>query len=204
MKLLMTGFNAFGGEDINPSWRMLEKLDLSNYDSEIHLLEVPTEFEKSRNVLEEKLLEIKPDLVLLFGQAGGRNAISIERVAININDAKSADNSGYIPKDETIYPDGKNAYFSTLPIKELEEQLHSADIPAYISNSAGTYVCNNLFYTLMYLIEKNDLSVKGGFIHVPFEHKQVLNRSTQASMSLNDLTIAVDSIVRYLEENESV
>lgn len=204
MKILLTGFTAFGQEATNPSWDLINQSDLGKFAAEIQTLEIETVYRKSRDILEDKLLEFKPDLVLLFGQAGGRTAISVERIAINVNDSRAADNSGEILTDEVIFADGPAAYFSTLDYKEIVNTLRTAKIPAYVSDTAGTYVCNNLFYTLMYLSDKHDLPISGGFIHVPFEHGQVLGRSNQPSMSLDTMTRACELIIEYYLNKEDV
>lgn len=204
MKILLTGFTAFGQEATNPSWDLINQSDLGKFAAEIQTLEIETVYRKSRDILEDKLLEFKPDLVLLFGQAGGRTAISVERIAINVNDSRAADNSGEILTDEVIFADGPAAYFSTLDYKEIVNTLRTAKIPAYVSDTAGTYVCNNLFYTLMYLSDKHDLPISGGFIHVPFEHGQVLGRSNQPSMSLDTMTHACELIIEYYLNKEDV
>ncbi|HBN82990.1 MAG TPA: pyroglutamyl-peptidase I, partial [Clostridiales bacterium] len=134
----------------------------------------------------------KPDVVLSLGQAGGRSCISIERIAININDTKSADNQGQTPEDQTIFEDGQPAYFSTLPIKKILHSIREIKIPAEISNSAGTFVCNHVMYGVLYKIQKEGLDMKAGFIHVPFIPEQVIDYPGKPSMSLNDIVKAVE------------
>ena len=164
MKVLVTGFEPFGGEKINPSFEAVKLLPDSIDGVSIIKRQVPTVFRKSIEELKRLIEEIKPDVVLCVGQAGGRSEISIERVAINIDDANIKDNEGNQPVDEIIFEDGENAYFSNLPIKALVEKIKEAGIPASISNSAGTFVCNHIMYGLLYLIDKKYPHIKGGFL----------------------------------------
>ena len=195
MKILITGFDAFNGEKINPSSLILERL-ADNIDShKIEKLILPTAFYKVQDLIEEKILAYKPDIIISLGQAGGRSEITVERVAINIADASISDNDGKKPIDEKIRLDGENAYFSSIPIKAIVENLRQAEIPAAVSNSAGTYVCNFVMYNDLYLAEKyNDMSA--GFIHVPYLPAQVLNKRGVASMSLEEMVKAVEIIIK--------
>lgn len=195
MKILITGFDAFNGEKINPSSLILERL-ADNIDShKIEKLILPTAFYKVQDLIEEKILAYKPDIIISLGQAGGRSEITVERVAINIADASISDNDGKKPIDEKIRLDGENAYFSSLPIKAIVENLRQAEIPAAVSNSAGTYVCNFVMYNDLYLAEKyKDMSA--GFIHVPYLPAQVLDKRGVASMSLEEMVKAVDIIIK--------
>ena len=167
MKILLTGFDAFNGEKINPSSLILEKLDDNIDGHEIEKLMLPTSFYKVKDLIEEKVLAFKPDIIISLGQAGGRSEITVERVAINIADASISDNDGKKPIDEKIRLDGENAYFSSLPIKAIVENLRENEIPASVSNSAGTYVCNFVMYNDLYLAEKYK-DMAAGFIHVPY------------------------------------
>lgn len=195
MKILITGFDAFNGEKINPSSLILERL-ADNIDShKIEKLILPTAFYKVQDLIEEKILAYKPDIIISLGQAGGRSEITVERVAINVADASISDNDGKKPIDEKIRLDGENAYFSSLPIKAIVENLRQAEIPAAVSNSAGTYVCNFVMYNDLYLAEKyNDMSA--GFIHVPYLPAQVLDKRGVASMSLEEMVKAVEIIIK--------
>ena len=154
MKLLITGFEPFDKELINPSWEAVNSLNDNIDNIIINKLQLPTVFKKSYIKLFEHIEKIKPDIVICVGQAGGRYDISIERVAINIDDARIEDNEGYKPIDEKIFEDGENAYFSSLPIKAIVQELKKFNIPASVSNTAGTYVCNHIMYALLYYINK--------------------------------------------------
>lgn len=195
MKILLTGFDAFNGEKINPSSLILEKLDDNIDGHEIEKLMLPTSFYKVKDLIEEKVLAFKPDIIISLGQAGGRSEITVERVAINIADASISDNDGKKPIDEKIRLDGENAYFSSLPIKAIVENLRENEIPASVSNSAGTYVCNFVMYNDLYLAEKYK-DVAAGFIHVPYLPAQVLDKRGMASMSLGDMVRAVEIIIK--------
>lgn len=195
MKVLVTGFDPFGGETVNPAYDAVKLIlnEINGY--EIIKLEIPTVFKKSVDVIEQAILKYQPEIVLLVGQAGGRAEIAVERVGINIDDARIKDNESNQPIDETIYSDGENAYFSTLPIKVIVDELKRKSIPAVVSNSAGTYVCNHVFYGLMYLIEKKYPNIRGGFVHVPFLPSQVVNRPNTASMSVEMIKESLEIII---------
>lgn len=196
MKVLVTGFEPFGGEKVNPSIESVKKLSNRIAGADIVKAEIPTVFYKSIKKLEELLEREKPDIVICVGQAGGRNRISIERVAINISDGNIPDNEGYQPIDEVIFEDGDTAYFSNLPIKAMVKKMNDRSIPTEVSNTAGTYVCNHIMYGLLYNINKKYPKMKGGFIHIPFLPEQVINKNNMPSMPLDliveGLTIAIE------------
>lgn len=196
MKVLVTGFQPFGGEKINPALEAVKMLKDEIAGAKIIKLELPTVFVKSREKLEEALEKERPDIVICVGQAGGRDKISIERVAINIDDAGIPDNEGNQPVDKAIFEGGDKAYFSKLPIKRIVNKLKENKIPAEISNSAGTYVCNHIMYSLLYNIDKKYPNMKGGFIHIPYIPEQVIDKRMAPSMSLDyivkGLTIVIE------------
>jgi pyroglutamyl-peptidase len=195
LKILITGFEPFGGESLNPSYEAVKLIENKFNGSDIIKLEVPTAFYKSAQVVISKIDEVKPDAVIMIGQAGGRADITVERVAINIDDASIKDNIGQKPVDSVIDKDGLNAYFATLPIKEIVEKIKNAGIPASISNSAGTYVCNHLMYSVLNYIYKSNLNIKAGFIHVPYTTAQVIAKPQSASMSMENIKTAIDSAI---------
>ncbi len=171
MKVLLTGFDAFGGAAVNPSWLAVQALDgRSVAGHKIIAAQLPTAFETSIIELRRLLQAYKPALVICVGLASGRDSMSIERVAINIQDASIADNAGHQPLDVSVISSGPAAYFSTLPIKAMLYALQKAGIPAEISQTAGTFVCNHVFYALMHALASSRRAKKprGGFIHVPF------------------------------------
>lgn len=176
MRVLITGFDPFGGEKINPAWEAIKLLPDTIESIEVIKLEIPTVFKKSIDVLMSGIEKHKPDAVICVGQAGGRYEISMERIAINLDDARIKDNEGNQPIDEKVYPDGDSAYFSNLPIKAMTEAIKSTGIPASVSNTAGTFVCNHIMYGLLYHIEKSNVAKKGGFIHVPYIPQQVIGK----------------------------
>ncbi|WPC25274.1 pyroglutamyl-peptidase I [Brachyspira hyodysenteriae] len=196
MKALITGFEPFDKEEINPSWEAVSSLHNNIDDIEIIKLKLPTVFKKSYEKLFDSLENIKPDIVICVGQAGGRYEISLERVAINIDDAKIKDNEGNQPIDEIIFNDGENAYFSTLPIKRIKEELNKISIPSAISNTAGTFVCNHIMYSLLYYIKKNNLNIKGGFIHVPYITEQILDKPNTPYMTKDMIVKALEVIIK--------
>lgn len=205
MKVLVTGFSPFGGEDINPAYEAIKGLENTIQGALIIKKEISTVFGKSIEELEKTIEVENPDIVICVGQAGGRFDITVERVAINIDDAKIADNEGNQPMDRKIYEDGENAYFSSLPIKAIVKNIKDSGIPASISNTAGTYVCNHLMYGLLYLINNKYTHVRGGFIHVPFLPEQVVSKGNTPSMSIENITkaikIAIEASIKCQEPN---
>lgn len=191
MKILLTAFDPFADEKINPTLEVLKKLEDNILDVQLIKLELPTVFDKSSKILEEKIKEVKPDVILSLGQAGGRSKITVERIAINIDDANIKDNEGNKPIDQKIRNDGENAYFSTLPIKAIVEEIKKAGIPAEISNTAGTFVCNHIMYEGLYLAEKYG-NIKAGFIHIPFLPEQVIDKKDMPSMNISDIEKALE------------
>jgi pyroglutamyl-peptidase len=183
--VLVTGFEPFGGEAVNPSWMAAQALHGREIASHRVIgAQLPTAFDRSLEALRELLLRHRPRLVICAGQAGGRTALSLERVAINVNDARVRDNAGAQPIDTPVVPDGPAAYFSTLPIKALLLALTEEGIRAEVSQTAGTFVCNHVFYGLMHeLAARPELrGTRGGFIHVPW-----LPGQGQPSMQLEEI-----------------
>lgn len=187
-KVLITGFDPFGGESINPAFEAVKALPDSIEGYEIIKKEIPTVFEKSYKVLFETIDQVKPEIVICVGQAGGRFEVSPERVAINVDDARIKDNEGNQPIDVKVFEDGENAYFTNLPIKKMVDDMKQGAVPAVVSNTAGTFVCNHIMYALMYYINKNKLDIRGGFIHVPYLPEQVLDKKGQPFMSQELIT----------------
>ena len=200
MKVLITGFDPFGGESINPAWEAVKAMENSLDGIEVIKLQIPTVFKKSAEKLFAGIEEHRPDVVICIGQAGGRYDISVERVAINMDDGRIPDNEGYQPIDTPVYEDGENAYFATLPIKGIVEEIKLAKIPASVSNTAGTYVCNHIMYSLLYYISKNNLNVKGGFIHVPYITEQVVDKKNMPYMEVSTITKALECAVKALNK----
>lgn len=199
MKVLVTAFDPFGGEDVNPAFEAVKLLPDTIGGAEIVKLEVPTIFGEALEKLNAALDAEQPEIAIAVGQAGGRFDITVERVAINVNDARIADNAGNQPFDDPITPDGPSAYFATLPIKAMVAAIRKSGLPASVSNSAGTFVCNHLMYGLLHAAATTYPKMIGGFIHVPFLPEQVIDKRNQPSMSLNGivrgLTAAVEAAV---------
>ncbi len=208
MKAIITGFDPFGGERVNPAYEAVKLLPDVIEGCEILKVEIPTVFYKSVDKLIEVVRKEKPDFVICVGQAGGRFNITPEALAVNKNEARIPDNNGQQPSDELVREDGENAYFSTLPNKAIIKTMHEAGIPAQMSFTAGTYVCNHLFYGLMYLIEKEFPNMRGGFIHVPFSSIQVIDKKNTPHMKLEEiargLECAVKATVLYKTDIEMV
>ncbi|MGC8545972.1 pyroglutamyl-peptidase I [Athalassotoga sp.] len=204
MKILVTAFEPFEKEKINPSYEVLKNLKDQIMDAEIIKMQVPTVFYLSTKKVIEKIEEINPDAVLSIGQAAKKYSVNVERVAINIDDARIPDNAGQQPVDTPIDLDGMPAYFATIPIKHIVEEIKKEKIPAVISNTAGTYVCNHLMYGILNHIHKNNLPIKAGFIHVPYSSEQVLDRPDTPFMSLEDMTRAIEIALRVIASDTSV
>ncbi|MBB6698307.1 pyroglutamyl-peptidase I [Clostridium algidicarnis] len=202
MKILVTGFDPFGGENINPALEAVKKISDNIDGVEIIKIEVPTVFKKSIDTLDKAIEAHKPDVVLCVGQAGGRFDITPEKVAINLDDARIKDNEGNNPIDEPIFKDGETAYFSSLPVKAIVKNIKENNIPSSVSYSAGTFVCNHIMYGLLYLIDKKYKNVKGGFIHVPFIPSQVLEKKNMPSMALEDITKGLEFALKAIIENK--
>lgn len=203
MKILITGFDPFGGENINPALEAVKKLPDSILGEEIIKIEIPTVFKKSLEKIEENINKYNPDIVISVGQAGGRFGVTPERVAINMDDARIKDNDGNQPIDTYIFEDGKTAYFSNLPIKAMVKEMNDSGIPASVSNSAGTFVCNHVMYGILYLIDKKFPNIKGGFIHVPYIPSQVITKPNTPSMSIEDITKGLELSIKAIIENSS-
>lgn len=195
--ILLTGFEPFAGEHVNPSWEAARSaaaaLTASGEPAVAVLL--PCVFGRSLEVLAEALDAHRPDLVLSVGQAGGRSGISLERVAINVDDARIADNAGNQPIDEPIRADGPAAYFSTLPLKRCLQVLRDSGLPAAVSQTAGTYVCNHVFYGLMDRLAVSPFAARGGFIHVPYTTEQAQVHGVPG-MRVEDMASALVGIAR--------
>lgn len=178
--VLLTGFDPFGGEAQNPSWeavKMLHELSLAGH--QVVAKQLPTVFGESLLELNRLIDEFDPALVLCVGQAGGRAELSLERVALNLDDARIPDNRGNQPIDHPVFADAPTAYLSNLPLKTMLRALHTAGIPAAVSQTAGTFVCNHVFFGLMHRLHEEGLRRRGGFIHIPYAPEQsVKHRGT--------------------------
>lgn len=202
MKLLLTAFDPFGGEPVNPALEAVKLVRDQIGDVDIVKAEVPTVFGKSIDTVAAAIERECPDAVLCIGQAGGRYELMPERVAINLDDARIKDNEGNQPIDQPVFADGAPAYFATLPIKAMVKRIREAGIPSGVSNTAGTFVCNHLMYGVLYTLDKKYPGVRGGFMHVPFIPSQVVNRPAPApSMALADIVRGIEAAVEAIAEN---
>ena len=196
MKVLLTGFDAFGGEPINPAWEVVEKVREEGIEGiTIIARQLPTVFGVAIRQAIEAIDVHQPNLVIALGQAGGRSDISIERVALNINDASIADNQNNQPIDTPVVEGASTAYFSTLPIKAIVEEIRKAGIPASVSNTAGTFVCNHTMYGILHHIAQNQLPIQAGFIHIPYLPDQAVHHTGAPSMALVDLVTALKAAI---------
>ena len=202
MKIIVTGFDPFGGEKINPSIECVK--DLPEIEGvELFRVELPTVFKESAIHLNEVINDVKPDAVLCVGQAGGRPGVTMERIAINVDDARIPDNISQQPIDEVIQLDGEAAYFTTLPIKRIVNAIRKAGIPAEVSNTAGTFVCNHIMYQALFAATKADKSFKAGFMHIPFIPEQTTDKpSLPIEESIKALQIAIETIRDYLHDED--
>jgi pyroglutamyl-peptidase len=201
-KILVTGFEPFNGRDINPSQLILEKLKTPKDAILIKEL-LPVEFKETTKILKMLLKEHQPDVVLSIGQAGNCPEISVERVAINLDNVRSSngkrevpDNAGDTPVDKAIVEGAPAAYFSTLPVWELVDVMQKKGVDAAVSYTAGTYVCNHVMYTVLHAAEENYKNVKVGFIHVPFLPEQ--NPEKGFTMKLEDMVKGIQVCVEFI------
>ena len=202
MKLLLTAFDPFGGEKINPAQEAVRLVGEQIGPVQVIKCDVPTVFDESIRVVTKAIESCRPDAVLCVGQAGGRASLTPERVAINIDDARIPDNAGNRPVDRVIRPDGAAAYFSTLPVKAMVAAIREIGLPADLSNTAGTFVCNHLMYGVLYTVEKMYPGIRGGFMHVPYIPAQIKDREGTASMPLADIVKGLEAAIRAIGENE--
>lgn len=192
--VLLAGFTPFDGQSVNPGWEAVATLDgLVGTGYMIASRKLPCAFGASLDALTDAIEQVTPSLVIVVGQAGGRADISIERVAINIDDAPIADSLGAVPIDQVIAADGPAGYFSSLPVKAIVHKLRESGIPASVSSSAGTFVCNHVFYGLMHFLSTRNgrYTARAGFIHIPYLPSQAAARPGAPSMAL-------DTVVRGL------
>lgn len=192
--VLLTGFEPFNGATVNPAWEAVRQLDgWTGEGFQVIARELPCVFGLSTRLLLDAIEECKPDVVIAVGQAGGRPDITVERIAINVDDAPIPDNDGWQPLDATIVSAGPAAYFATVPIKAITSAIRARGVPASVSQTAGTFVCNHLFYGLMHFT--HGLPLTAGFVHVPFLPEQVVETPGVASMELGQIVEALRAAV---------
>ena len=191
--LLITGFEPFGGESVNPSWEAVRLLPDTIGDVALHKLQIPTLFGTAAQTVIDAAAELQPDAILCVGQAGGRSAVTPEYVGINLRHARIADNAGLQPQDEAIVPGGPAAYFATVPVRRMVAAVEAAGVPCTCSYSAGTFVCNELLYSLLHRFRDTDTMV--GFIHVPY-----LPEQGSPSLTLEEMVRALTAAIAALWE----
>ena len=198
--VLVTGFEPLGGETVNPSWEICGALPPFIAGLRVVTCRVPCEFRRAIEVVTDAIDRHQPALVVCLGQAGGRSRLGVERIAINVDDARAPDNAGRQPIDEPIEAGGPPAYFATLPVKAMVAAMRKAGVPAELSNTAGTYVCNHLMYGVLHFLaqrrrprEGGDPITRAGFIHVPYSEAQVLDKAGIAAMSVASMTRGIEA-----------
>lgn len=202
MKILVSGFDPFGGEKVNPAIESVKLLPDEIKGAQIIKLEIPTVARKSLKRLEEVIEAEKPDVVINVGQAGGRPDITVERVGINMDDFRIKDNEGNHPIDEKIAEDGPDAYLVTIPIKAMVQKMIDNKIPASISNTAGTFVCNHVCYGMAHLASTKYPNMRTGFIHIPFLPEQVVDKRNMPSMPLEMIAKGLEYAIEAIVENK--
>ena len=190
-RLLITGFDPFGGETVNPAWEAVNLLPDKVEDFVLCKLQIPTVFGKAAQTVLQKAEEFQPHVILCIGQAGGRGAVTPERVGINIRSARIADNAGFQPLEEPIVPGGPDGLFATVPVKAMADAITAAGLPGAVSNTAGTFVCNDVLYSLLH--HYAGTGVKAGFIHVPF-----LPQQGEPNLPLEDTVKALEAAISAL------
>lgn len=190
-RLLITGFDAFGGSDLNPSWLAVKTLPDRIGDYLLRKEMIPTCFGESAQRVLEAAADFQPDVILCVGLAGGRDAVTPERIAVNIRDARIPDNAGNQPKGDFSVADGPAAYFATVPVEEMAQAIRDTGIPGCVSNSAGAFVCNDTLYTLLH--RYTGTPVRVGFIHIPYLPQQG-SPSLPLSDAVTALTAAIEAI----------
>ncbi|MCY1565086.1 pyroglutamyl-peptidase I [Staphylococcus pettenkoferi] len=202
MNILVAAFDPFGGEKINPALEAVKSLDDTVGDHQITKLEIPTVFHKSKQVIEQELEQQNYDAVLVIGQAGGRFELTPERIGINVDDARIPDNEKNQPIDQSIQAEGEAAYFSNMPVKRMVEAIKGAGVPARLSNTAGTFVCNHILYQLGYIQATRFSNIRFGFIHVPYVPEQVTDKPNQPSMSLETMVKGLTAAIRVIDQQD--
>lgn len=217
-RILLTGFEPFEGASINPSWEAVRALDGWRFEADanvgprsavVHARQLPCAFGGALTALDALMAEVRPALVIAVGQAGGRSAFTPERVAINLDDGRICDNLGCQPIDQPVVPGAPAAYFATLPIKAIVQAVRAAGLPAEVSNTAGTFVCNHLFFGLMHRLHRlhqrahDGITARGGFIHIPYLPEQAARLpGPPPAMALADMVAALRIAVRVAAGQE--
>lgn len=199
--VLVTGFEPFGGEKTNPSWDVCRQLPGEIAGMRVERLRVPCEFRRCIDLAAEAIERAHPAIVVCLGQAGGRARIGVERVAINVDDARIPDNVGAQPVDELVAANGPPAYFATLPVKAMAAAIRAAGVPAEVSNSAGTFVCNHLMYGVLHHLAASGSRARAGFIHVPFSEEQAIDKPSMPAMALATMAKGIAAAIAAAHEH---
>lgn len=201
MKILVSGFDPFGNDSINPALEIIKLLPEKIANHQIFVLEIPTVAYKSLEKIEEGIKKYEPDIILSIGQAEGRADITAEKIGINLNDFRIPDNEGVQIIDKKIFEDGADAYFTKLPVKKMVENIKKNKIPASVSLSAGSFICNHVLYGVSYLIEKKYPKIKNGFIHIPCLPEQGVDKKIP-TMSIENILKGIISAIEVIDEKE--
>lgn len=203
MKVLISAFEPFGGESLNPSSLILEQLPDALGAINIIKVLLPVTFYGASKLLSQMIDTHEPDFVVSLGQAGGRSALTIEKIGINLNEAPIPDNAGQQPRNEAIAADHPDGYFTTLPIDNMLTACRQIQVPCQISYSAGTYVCNHVMFSALAHIQKRQLPTRAGFIHIPFLPEQVLDKPNQPSMTLSLMLEGIQAMLLSFTKGDS-
>lgn len=195
-QMLLTGFAPFGGETVNPAWEAVKLLPDTLGGFRIEKLQVPVVFGEAGETVLAAAARLKPDVILCVGQAGGRAAVTPEKIGVNLRNARIPDNGGNRPENTPVIPGGPDGLFSTLPVERMTARAKQAGCRCAVSYSAGVYVCNDLLYTLLYRLRGTD--TRAGFVHVPYLPEQAKNG--EPSMELSETAAALSALISALDE----
>lgn len=198
MKILITGFDPFGGESVNPAWEAVSRLPGEINGNEVIRMLIPTSFARAPQAVLEKVKEYRPDYVISVGQAAGRTAITPERIAINMMSASIADNDGAVPVEQKIEDNGPDGYFSLLPVVEMVKAIEAAGLPGKISNTAGTFVCNRVMYSVLHACHTQFPGMRSGFIHVPCIPEQTEKHPEWFALPVEEITRGLEAALSVL------
>ena len=198
MKILVTGFDPFGGETVNPAWEAVSRLPAETGGAEMVKRQVPTMFGRAPEAVLREVERLRPDFVVSVGQAAGRTAITPERIAINCEEASIPDNAGFQPAGGPVVEGGPDGYFSLLPVKEMAAAIQAAGLPGKVSNTAGTYVCNHLMYHILHACHTRYPRMRSGFIHVPCIPEQQAGHPEWFALPLEEIVRGLTAALEVL------
>ena len=196
--VLITAFEPFNKDDKNPTEEVLAELPDFLYNARIVKVTLPVVYNQAFDVLLPYIDEYKPDLILMMGLAAGRTHVNIERIAINVNDARIPDNLGNTIRNQVIVEGGPDGLFTNLPLEAIMKRMHKKELPVMISNTAGAYICNHIMYKTLHYIKTYDLKIKAGFVHMPYLPGQVLEKPTMPSMERRYMRETITTIIDVL------